>query len=72
MHRVLKDIIGSSRGGFNRVTVRIHHAIILQIDEIKANMNLSLSKRPTDFDNPSMPPQIRLLFSRWFYRVSDR
>jgi len=58
MHRVLKDIIGSGRGGFNRVIVRIHNAIVSQIDEIRASMNMSLSKRPTVFDDPRMPSQV--------------
>jgi len=58
MHRVLKDIIGSGRGGFNRVIVRIHNAIAMQIDEIRASMNMSLTKRPTVFDDPRMPPQV--------------
>ena len=72
MHKVLKDIIGSSRGGFNRVIVRIHHSVLLQIDSIRASMNMSLSKRPTDFDDPNMHPLGRAIFSRLFYKVSDR
>ena len=72
MHRVLKDIIGSSRGGFNRVIVRIHHAIVMQIDEIKASMNLCMTKRPTAFDPPLMRPEIAMIFSRLFYKVSDK
>ena len=72
MHRVLKDIIGSSRGGFNRVIVRIHHAIVMQIDEIKGSLNLCLTKRPTDFEPPWMREEVSLIFSRLFYVVSDK
>ena len=41
MHKVVKEIIGSSRGGFNRVVVRIHHGIVQQVDKIRASMNIA-------------------------------
>lgn len=72
MHKVLKEIVGSSRGGFNRVIVRIHHAVIVQMDLIRATMNQALTTRQMVFDDPTFPPGIRMLFSRLFYRVSDR
>lgn len=72
MHKVLKEIIGSSRGGFNRVIVRIHHSIVQQVDKIKGSMSLALSKKPRDFENASIPHWVESIFAPLFYNVSDR
>ena len=70
MHRVLKKIVDSSIGGFNRMIVRIHHQIEGQISKVRASMEDSRIKKPLCFNK--MPPEIRVLFSRLFFKVSDK
>ena len=70
MHRVLKKIVDSSIGGFNRMIVRIHHQIQGQISKVRASMEDSRIKKPLCFNK--MPPEIRVLFSRLFFKVSDK
>ena len=70
MHRLLKKIVDSSIGGFNRMIVRIHHQIQGQISKVRASMEDSRIKKPLCFNK--MPPEIRVLFSRLFFKVSDK
>ena len=70
MHGVLKKIVDSSIGGFNRMIVRIHSAIESQVGKIRASMEMSRIKKPPYFDR--MPQNHRYLFSQLFYRVSDK
>ena len=64
MHKVVKEIIGSSRGGFNRVVVRIHHGIVQQVDKIRASMNIALTKKPRDFETADIPHFVERIFGR--------
>jgi len=72
MHRVVKEIIGSSRGGFNRVIVRIHHNIVLQVDDIRASLNLALTKKPRDFETADIPDWAEKVFEPLFFNVGNR
>ena len=70
MHKVLKRIVDSSIGGFNRLSVRINSAIESQVCKVRASMEMSRIKIPTCYNK--MKPNVCIVYSRLFYRVSDR
>src|ERR1044071_5435500 len=70
MQKVLKKIVDSSIGGFNCLSVGINSTIESHAWKFRASMEISRIKIPTCYKK--MKPRVCIVFSRLFYRVSDR